>query len=100
MLFAERKVEGKGYSYEVEDIFGTITMESPDKLDGPSLDLLVQYVMKMDAPEGSVRLEDSTGDITFNFDKKIEWEDVPEEKPILPDTPPTPPPGYRTVFNP
>ena len=74
MLFKERATS-PGFAYTVEDLFGTITIQSAKKLDGPTLDRIVMAVLKTGATEGTV-----TDDITFTFAINNTWQE--DEEPV------------------
>ena len=82
MLFQERKIE-TGYHYRVEDVFGTVDIDSPTKMNADILDDMVVLLLgqKLGAKEvsGSVKHED--GEVTYKFVKADMWSEPEEETP-------------------
>lgn len=79
MTFKERKGTD-GYTYTVEDVFGTIKISSEAQLKGPDLDTIVSGVLQANSSLGKI-----TDTITFIWQKAPLW--VPEDdKPLsIPD---------------
>ena len=79
MIFAERKIES-GFTYEVEDIFGTISIESDKKLTGDILDDMVLLLLRQNgnAAEMSGEVKHNDGIIKYTFKKRPLWEDEEE----------------------
>jgi hypothetical protein len=81
MVFQEIKKE-IGYLYKVEDVFGTIEIESDLKLDGSTLDdivvLLIGKNLKAQVITGEVK--HSAGVVKYKFEKAPVWSDDDEKK--------------------
>lgn len=81
MIFQERKVE-TGYHYRVEDVFGTIDINSTKKLDAGILDDMVVLLLRQNVSAkevtGSVKHDD--GEVTYKFVKADLWSEPEEEK--------------------
>lgn len=80
MLYIERKTES-GYSYELQEVFGTIKIESPTALSDPEtkhekLDAVTLAIIRSNLAQGEF-----PGGITFTFDKSPKWEEDEELKP-------------------
>lgn len=89
MIFAERKVE-RGYTYDVEDVFGTIHIESPDKLEPDLLDDMVVLLLKQnlsaEVVEGEVQHKGGT--VRYRFQKAKQWDEDDDDDDIpCADTP-------------
>lgn len=82
MRYLEHKTD-EGYRYENEDVFGKITIESTEKLDGLILDNMVGLILRENTGakliEGTVK--HSKGIVKYTFEKIPAWEDDDEEKP-------------------
>lgn len=80
MIFQERKIE-TGYSYDVEDVFGTVHLESDVKLDGEKLDgvvvLLLRQNIRAEEIRGEVKFE--SGKIIYIFKRAPTWTDDDED---------------------
>ncbi len=82
MIFQEKKITD-GYEYKVEEIFGTIVINSDIKLDGDTLDRMVSLLLtngsKAQVVSGEVKHDKGT--VSFTFTKEDAWSDVsPEEE--------------------
>ena len=81
MLFQERKKE-KGYTYDVEDVFGKIHIASDEKLDGDTLDGIVSVLMRQnvraETVKGTVKLK--KGEIKYKFIKAPMWSEDDEKE--------------------
>lgn len=87
MIFKEKKTESGIFSYEVEDLFGTISINSPDRLKAAELDMIVLGVMQSQADEGTIE----GTQVSFKFRKRPQWEDIePPEPKAAADPPPAP----------
>lgn len=86
MKFLERKKE-KGFTYDVEDVFGTVHIESTEKLNGDTLDNIVMALMRQNIRAETVTGEVENGDaiIKYTFKKASIWSDDDEEE-ICKDT--------------
>lgn len=82
MIFQERKKEA-GYTYDVEDVFGTIHIESTTKLDGDTLDEMVMVLLKQNLPAQTVtgEVKHKSGTVAYTYVKRPLWEDDDEQKP-------------------
>ena len=84
MIFKEIKTE-QGYTYDTEDIFGTVHIESVEKLNGELLDDMVLLLLKQnisaETVTGEVKYE--KGIVKYTFKKTPTWsedeecEDIP-----------------------
>lgn len=81
MIFQERKKEA-GYTYDVEDVFGTIHIESTTKLDGDTLDEMVMVLLKQNLPAQTVtgEVKHKSGTVAYTYVKRPLWEEDEEEK--------------------
>ncbi len=88
MLFQERKIE-TGYHYKVEDVFGTVDIESPTKLTPDLLDDMVVLLLgqKLSAKEVSGSVKHESGEVTYKFVKADMWSEPEEETPPCKNTP-------------
>lgn len=81
MIFIERKKE-EGYTYDLEDVFGTLHIESAQKLDAEILDgmvvLLLKQALTARIVEGEVKHEKGT--VKYTFVKRPHWEHDDEEE--------------------
>ncbi len=75
MIFAERKIES-GFTYEVEDIFGTISIESDKKLTGDILDDMVLLLLRQNGNAGEIsgEVKHDGGIVKYVFKKRPIWE--------------------------
>lgn len=85
MVFQEQKTEA-GWHYKVEDVFGTIDIDSSGQLDGDTLDAMVVLLLgqniSAETVEGTVK--HSSGTVTYTFVKAPQWtEDDTEPLPEL-----------------
>lgn len=81
MLFAERKTE-KGWSYETEDVFGTVRLESSVRLDGGTLDDVTLHLVTK-GPLAARVAGDMThpgGTLSYELVRRPAW-DEEEESP-------------------
>ena len=80
MIFQEKKTE-TGYNYKVEDVFGTVVIDSEAKMTGELLDdvvlLLLKQNIRAETIDGEVKHED--GIIKYNFTKAPMWSEDDEE---------------------
>ena len=81
MLFQERKTN-TGYEYKVEDVFGSITIESEQKMSGDLLDEVVVILLRKNIAAQTVTGEVSLmrGKVNYTFVKAPMWEDDEEDK--------------------
>lgn len=81
MIFQERTTK-TGYTYDVEDVFGTIHIESTSKLDGDTLDDMVVVLLKQNLPAQTVtgEVKHKHGTVTYTYVKRPQWEEDEEEK--------------------
>lgn len=70
MIFTEQKKEDK-FHYEVEDVFGKITIDSPEQLKEDSLDMIVVYVLRMNQKELSI----NDNSIKITYEPRKQWDD-------------------------
>lgn len=96
MIFQERKTD-TGYTYDVEDVFGTIHIESSAQLEPAVLDDMVVLLLKQNLTaqtiEGTVRHKDVT--VGYTFKRAALWEEDDEQQPC--DDTPTSTPAQATV---
>lgn len=87
MIFAERKKES-GFEYDVEDVFGTIHIDSSTKLDPSTLDEMVLLLLRQNLNAGEIRgeVKHAKGTVSYVFKPRTQWEDDDEKKPCE-DTP-------------
>jgi hypothetical protein len=80
MIFKEQKIKN-GYKYELNEIFGDLTLESSIQLQAEVLDELVVLLLKQKTKSqeivGEVKNED--GEIKYKFVKRSLWEDDKNE---------------------
>jgi hypothetical protein len=79
MTHAESKTKG-GWRYETEDVFGKLTVESAERLDGSTLDSLVGLMLKTTkaaTTSGEVNLPQG-GTVNFNFVRAPSWDEEAE----------------------
>ena len=69
MNYYETKKED-GYHYEVEDLFGKITITSDTKLDGQALDSITMAVLRIKRSSGTI----TTG-VSFTYEAASDWMD-------------------------
>jgi hypothetical protein len=76
MLFAEKKIEN-GYTYEVNDVFGSIQIESEKQLEGKLLDEIVGVLLRKNlrAQIISGKVENGGSKIKYKFVKAPQWSD-------------------------
>lgn len=89
MTFKEIKNE-KGYTYELEEVFGTISIDTQDRLNGDLLDDLVMLLLKqnLNAKEVSGTVDTDKGQVSYKFIKAQQWgEDKCENIPTKTKTP-------------
>ena len=72
MVFAEKKIRGKGFEYELEDVFGKMSFRSKKRLAPGILDALVMYILKVNRSEGEVE------GIKFEFKRNNDWQNDDE----------------------
>lgn len=74
MIFAERKTD-TGYNYVVDEVFGTISIDSTVKLDGDKLDALTMLLLHQggSAKEITGTVEHDTGTVSYTFTKRSQW---------------------------
>lgn len=80
MLYIERKTE-TGFEYELQELFGTIKISSPEKLSDPEtkhekLDAVTLAIIRSNLPKGEF-----PGAITFTFEKSDQWDEDDDLKP-------------------
>lgn len=88
MLFQERKTN-TGYEYKVEDVFGSITIESEQKMSGDLLDEIVVILLRKNISAQTVTGEFklTRGKVNYTFVKAPMWEEDEEVKTPCEDTP-------------
>ena len=90
MVFQEQKTE-TGWHYKVEDVFGTIDIDSSAQLDGDTLDAMVVLLLgqsiSAETVEGTVK--HATGTVTYKFVKAPQWTEDTEPLPELCKNTPT-----------
>jgi hypothetical protein len=76
MIFQEKKTT-EGYVYNVEDIFGTVSIDSDVKLDGDTLDGIVMVLLRQNisAEEILGEVKHNGGVVRYRFKKRPLWED-------------------------
>lgn len=80
MVFAEQKTE-TGFTYDCEDVFGTIHIESPKKLDAGILDDMTVVLLRIKGGAQTVQgnIETQEGLVSYTFTKRAPWEEDDEE---------------------
>lgn len=74
MNFYEKQTEG-GYTYNVEDAFGTIEIHSPDKLEADKLDEVFMAIFQAHKDDrGFVESTIQDTEISYTFKKKNPWQ--------------------------
>jgi hypothetical protein len=77
MLFREQK-NGEGWRYDIDDIFGSASIESNLQLDADMLDAIIMVIMKHEPGaievNGSVQVSD-TQSITYQLKRTPMWSD-------------------------
>ncbi|MFA6158883.1 MAG: hypothetical protein WC763_04675 [Candidatus Paceibacterota bacterium] len=68
MVFAEKKIKGGGFEYELEDVFGKMLFKSERQLPPADLDALVMFILKTNKREGEVE------GVRFEFTKNNDWQ--------------------------
>jgi hypothetical protein len=88
MIFQERKQPNDEFSYDVEDVFGTVHIESSVKLTGDILDGIVMVLLKQNISAEEIRgeVKHDKGVVQYVFKKRPMWEDEDEEKQPCKDT--------------
>lgn len=88
MIFQERKKDN-GFIYTVEDIFGTITIDSETKLEPGILDDLVMVLLRQNITAGEINGEVKTksGVVNYSFVKRPMWENDEEDETQCTDIP-------------
>lgn len=83
MIFQERKQSNDEYAYDVEDVFGTVHIESSVKLTGDILDGIVMVLLKQNISAEEIRgeVKHDKGVVQYVFKKRPLWEDDDEPKP-------------------
>ena len=81
MLFREQK-NGEGWRYDIDDIFGSATIESQLQLDAEKLDAIIMVIMKHEPGagevNGTVQITDEHS-ISYQLTRTPMWsEDEPE----------------------
>lgn len=82
MIFQEKK-QAQGFIYTVEDIFGTIDIESDAKLDPETLDGMVVLLLRQNLNAGEIKgeVKHAKGTVKYVFRPRATWEDDDEEAP-------------------
>lgn len=79
MVFTEQKTD-KGFIYKVEDVFGEMEFESPEKVEPVFLDQIFLAIFNIKSNteiiEGDIK---GTG-IRYKFKKAKQWDKLDEEK--------------------
>lgn len=80
MIFRERKTEN-GYSYEIDDVFGSVCINSPAKLTCELLDDMVLLLLKQNIAAEEIRgeVKHKDGLVTYTFKKAKMWDEDDEE---------------------
>lgn len=91
MIFREKKTDAGAFSYSVEDVFGVIEIDSPDRLGAKELDMITVGILQAQADQGTI---EGTS-VSFRFKKKGQWEDIP---PPEPKAAADPPPAQKQSF--
>lgn len=81
MIFREQK-KNNGYVYDLDDVFGSLHIESLDKLDAELLDNMVVILLRQNikASEINGEVEHNGNPVRYSFKKAPMWEDKEEEK--------------------
>ncbi|MFA5750607.1 MAG: hypothetical protein WC895_05355 [Candidatus Shapirobacteria bacterium] len=81
MLFLERKND-LGFSYDVEDVFGKIHIESKLQLTGEILDDMVSLLIRQNLPAETITGEVKHGEnvVAYTFTREPVWKDGDEEE--------------------
>jgi len=80
MIFIETKKE-QGFTYKLEDIFGTLVVESAVKLEAGVLDEMVVLLLRSNVQAGELRgeVEYKGQKVKYQFKKAENWTDDEEE---------------------
>ncbi len=87
MIFQERKTD-TGYTYDLEDVFGTLHIVSTSKVSADLLDSMVVLLLRQNLTAGTVEgeVKHKDGTVQYIFKKAPLWEDDDENEPCE-DTP-------------
>lgn len=79
MIFLEKKTD-QGFNYEVQDVFGKMSIDSTIKLAGDLLDDLVVLIMKQGPGAETVNgeVKHDKGVVSYTFKRAPKWEDDDE----------------------
>lgn len=79
MIFQERKLE-TGFTYDVEDVFGKIHIDSPTKLEPDILDEMVVLLLKRNLTAETItgEVKHKDGVVAYTFKRAPMWEDDKE----------------------
>lgn len=72
MLWQEKK-QSTGYTYFNEDYYGTLKIESPERLEAGTLDTFVLQLMNKPSHTGEVQ------NITYTLTRTSPWEEDDEQ---------------------
>jgi hypothetical protein len=91
MIFQEKKVT-TGYTYDVQDVFGTIHIESGVQLEPDILDGMVVLLLKQNITAQTINgtVKHAQGVVSYTFTRAPLWEDDKEpceSTPTSTDTP-------------
>jgi len=90
MIFKEQKIELEGemgmvpgYSYDVDDVFGEMHIESTEKIEPDILDEIVVVLLRQNIAAQTVRgtIKHKDGVIAYSFKKRPVWSDDDEKEP-------------------
>lgn len=80
MNFYEKPTE-EGYTYTVDDVFGTIEIQTPDKLYPDKLDDVFMAIFETHKHDrGTVESSVKDTNIIYTFKKKNPWQKISEQK--------------------
>ena len=81
MIYQEKKLKA-GYSYKLEEIFGTVTIKSSKRLKGELLDDLIVLMLKNKAKTETITgtIKHNEGEVSYTFKRAPLWSED-DEKP-------------------
>lgn len=71
--------------YTVEDIFGIIKIQSTEKLDVKTLDILVEHIIKLSQPKGEIEIlyGEKKHTVRFTYEAIEQWGESDEAQSTL-----------------
>lgn len=82
MNFYEKQTE-EGYTYNVEDAFGTIEIRSPEKLEASNLDEVFMAIFQTHQDDkGTIESVIQGTEIYYTFNKKNPWQSALDKSKI------------------